>query len=79
MATNRDRARDAALAEDEDEALKDAALGSKRRFSEFECPTCSAHNPFDEFGNNDEVLCNWCGLQFKALVDEEGNLKLKEL
>ena len=79
MATNRDRARDAALAEDEDEASKDAALGSKRRFSEFECPTCSAHNPFDEFGNNDEVLCNWCGLQFKALVDEEGNLKLKEL
>lgn len=78
MATTRDRQIDAALAE-EDEAPKGTALGVKRRFSEFECPACSANNPFDEFGNNDEVLCNWCGLQFKALVDEEGTLKLKEL
>jgi transcription elongation factor Elf1 len=78
MATNRDRQRDAAL-EDEDESPKDAAQGVRRRFSEFECPACSANNPFDEFGNNDEVLCGWCGLQFQALVDEEGKLKLKEL
>jgi uncharacterized Zn-finger protein len=79
MATNQDRQRDAALA-DEDESSKDgAALGVRRRFSEFECPTCSANNPFDEFGNNDEVLCGWCGLQFQALVDDEGKLKLKEL
>ncbi len=54
-------------------------MGVRRRFSEFECPACSANNPFDEFGNNDEVLCNWCGVQFKALVDDEGALKLKEL
>jgi hypothetical protein len=78
MATNRDRQRDAAL-EDEDESNKEAALGTRRRFSEFECPACSANNPFDEFGNNDEVLCGWCGLQFQALVDDEGKLKLKEL
>ncbi len=39
---------------------------------------CSAHNPYDEFGNNEEVLCNWCGVEFKALVDEEGVLRLKE-
>ena len=31
------------------------------------------------FGNNDELLCNWCGMQFKAIVDEDGTLKLKEL
>jgi hypothetical protein len=78
MATTRDRERDAALEDDED-APKGAALGARRRFDEFECPACSANNPFDEFGNNDEVLCNWCGLQFKALVDDEGKLKLKEL
>ena len=65
--------------DDEDEKQTGKALGTRRRFSEFECPTCSANNPFDEFGNNDEVLCNWCGLQFKAVVDDEGNLKLKEL
>jgi uncharacterized Zn-finger protein len=62
--------------EDESEAGMPSA---KSKFSEFECPACSANNPFDDFGNNDEVLCNWCGLQFKALVDEDGVLKLKEL
>ena len=65
--------------EDEDEKPTGRALGTRRRFSEFECPACSANNPFDEFGNNDEVLCNWCGIQFKAAVDDEGNLGLKEL
>jgi hypothetical protein len=65
--------------EDEDEKRTGKELGSRRRFSDFECPTCSANNPFDDFGNNDEVLCNWCGVQFKAVVDDEGNLKLKEL
>jgi hypothetical protein len=66
-------------ADDEDDKPKGKARGSRNRFSEFECPTCSAHNPFEEFGNGDEVLCNWCGLQFKAAVDDEGNLRLKEL
>ena len=64
----------------EDEDKKSGrALGVKRKFDEFDCPTCSANNPFDTFGNGDEVLCNWCGLQFKALVDDEGSLRLKEL
>ena len=53
-------------------------LGSKRRFDEFECPACSANNPFDTFGNGDDVLCNWCGMEFRAIVDEEGSLRLKE-
>ena len=64
----------------EDEEKKSGkSLGTKRRFAEFECPSCSANNPFDEFGNNDEVLCSWCGLEFKASVDDEGTLRLKEL
>jgi hypothetical protein len=65
--------------DDDDDKGSGRALGTARRFSEFECPTCSAHNPFEEFGNNDEVLCNWCGLQFLAQVDDEGTLRLKEL
>ncbi|OLC75917.1 MAG: hypothetical protein AUG04_07350 [Deltaproteobacteria bacterium 13_1_20CM_2_69_21] len=65
--------------DDEDEKPTGSTLGRRRKFSEFECPTCSAHNPFEEFGNEDEVICNWCGLQFKAVIDDEGNLKLKEL
>ena len=64
---------------EEEEKLTGAALGTKRKFGEFECPSCSANNPWgDGFGNNDEVLCNWCGMYFKAVVDDEGNLKLKD-
>ena len=63
---------------DEEDKKSGRALGTKRRFEEFECPACSAHNPFDTFGNGDDVLCNWCGMEFRAIVDEEGTLRLKE-
>jgi hypothetical protein len=65
--------------DDDDEKKGGASLGLRRRFSEFDCPSCSANNPFDEFGNGDEVRCSWCGLEFRALVDDEGALRLKEL
>jgi hypothetical protein len=66
--------------EQEDEDKKSGrSLGVKRKFDEFECPACSANNPYDTFGSGEEVLCNWCGMQFRAVVDEDGNLKLKEL
>jgi hypothetical protein len=53
--------------------------GTKRKFTEFECPTCSAHNPVgDAFGNGDDIFCGYCGQSFVALVDEDGGLKLKE-
>ncbi len=66
--------------EQEDEDKKSGrSLGVKRKFDDFECPACSANNPYDTFGNGEEVLCNWCGMQFRAVVDEDGNLKLKEL
>jgi hypothetical protein len=74
----RDDFRDTEM-DDEDEKPTGRRLGRRRKFAEFECPTCSAHNPFEEFGHEDEVVCNWCGLQFKAVIDDEGNLKLKEL
>ena len=64
---------------DDDDRKSGKALGAKRKFDEFECPTCSAHNPFETFGNNDELLCNWCGLSFLAIVDSEGQLRLREL
>ena len=68
------------IAEQEDEENKKtgAFLGSKKKFDEFECPLCSAHNPFDQFGNNDEVNCNWCGQGFVAVVDDDSKLKLRE-
>jgi hypothetical protein len=65
--------------EEEDEQKRSGrSLGSKRRFDEFDCPTCSANNPID-FGNGDEIPCAYCGLAFLATVDEEGNLRLREL
>jgi len=64
-------------ADDDDEKRTGRALGTRRRFTEFDCPACSANNPF-EFGNNDEILCNWCGIGYVAIVDEEGSLRLKE-
>ena len=66
--------------EEEDSSSKKdpRGTGAKRKFDEFECPSCSAHNPFDEFGNNDEVLCGYCGLSLKATVDDDGKLKLRE-
>jgi hypothetical protein len=65
--------------QEEEENKKDGAfLGVKKKFDEFECPLCSANNPFDEFGNSDEVTCSWCGVSFVATVDEDAKLKLRE-
>ncbi len=64
---------------EEDEAKRSGlALGRRRRFSEFDCPICSANNPHDAFGNGDDVLCAYCGLSFVAIVDEEAKLRLRE-
>ncbi len=65
---------------EEEEAKKDPTrLGSKRKFDEFECATCSAHNPYgDGFGNGEVVVCGYCGQAFDVLVDSDGNLKLRE-
>lgn len=66
--------------EEEDAADRKSgkALGVKRKFDEFECPLCSAFNPHDNFGNGDDINCNWCGVAFVAQVDDEGKLKLRE-
>ena len=64
---------------EEEEARKSGrALGARRKFTEFECPTCSAHNPYDDFGHKDDLVCNWCGTSFVALVDDEGTLTLRD-
>ncbi len=61
---------------DDDESP--VAESRARRFTEFECPECSANNPLDDgFGHGDEVICNYCGQELKAQVSDEGKLKLK--
>jgi uncharacterized Zn-finger protein len=76
----RDHSKDFSEFEEEEAKKSGAVLGVKRKFDEFDCPTCSANNPIgDGFGNTDEVFCAYCGMSFKAIVDEEGALRLKDL
>lgn len=54
--------------------------GASRRFNDFDCPACNANNPYDDgFGDGDEVLCYYCGQEFKVRVSDEGRLRLKEV
>jgi DNA-directed RNA polymerase subunit RPC12/RpoP len=53
---------------------------ARRRFSDFDCPECSANNPWDEsFGDGDEVRCHYCGEELRVLVTEGGRLRLKSI
>lgn len=64
---------------DEDDE-KSEASSTKGRFKEFDCPSCNANNPCgDAFGDGDEVLCNYCGTEYKARVGDDGKLRLREL
>ncbi len=64
----------------DDEEAKAGAdeAGRRRRFGDFDCPDCSANNPWDDgFGDGDEVRCFYCGQEFRAAVSETGRLRLK--
>jgi hypothetical protein len=65
--------------EDDDQDQQAASEGSRRRFADFDCPGCAANNPYDDgIGDGDEVLCYYCGQEYKVTVTDEGRLKLKE-
>lgn len=52
----------------------------KKKLSEFECPNCSANNPYDDgISDGDEVRCYYCGLEFKAVLKDGEKPKFKEL
>lgn len=64
--------------EDDDDIESDEGRG--RRFHDFDCPDCSANNPYDDgFGDGDEVRCFYCGQDFSVVVTEAGRLRLKAL
>jgi hypothetical protein len=64
--------------DDDDERSDGSEAGRRRRFQDFDCPDCSANNPYDDaFGDGDEIRCYYCGQEFKVTVSEEGRLKLK--
>ena len=59
---------------EDDEKQED---GSRR--NEFDCPECSANNPYDDgYGNGDEVRCFYCGMEYKVEVNTDGKWKFRE-
>lgn len=66
--------------EDDDARPSGEDMGRARRFGDFDCPDCSANNPYDDgFGNGDEVRCYYCGQEFRAEVNDSGKLRLRVL
>jgi hypothetical protein len=50
-------------------------VGAKKKllFFEWECPECTAQNPFDDgFSFGDEVFCSWCGQVFGVRQAADG-------
>jgi hypothetical protein len=66
--------------EDDDSLEPGEKAGRRRVYKDFDCPSCSANNPYDDgFSDGDDVLCYYCGAEYKALVNDDGRLRLKEL
>jgi DNA-directed RNA polymerase subunit RPC12/RpoP len=64
----------------DDDDQEGSPEGAARRFGDFDCPDCSANNPYDDkFGDGDEIRCYYCGAEFAVRVTEEGRLKLRAL
>ena len=63
----------------DDDDNKEAAPGAEK-FKEWECPGCDANNPADPpLGHGDEARCNYCGVEYRFKVSDEGKLKLREV
>lgn len=66
---------------DEEEEAKEALAesGGVKGLKDWDCPSCNANNPSDEIAsNNDEIRCNYCGTEYRVVINDEGRVKLKE-
>ncbi|MBI5547584.1 MAG: hypothetical protein HY901_27185 [Deltaproteobacteria bacterium] len=60
---------------EEEEADKDVA--SKK---DFDCPLCSANNPYDDgIKVGDEIRCYYCGAEFRAELTQENRWRFREI
>lgn len=67
---------DHSVVDDDDEKPDEKA----RSYKEFDCPSCTANNPTDPpFSDGDELLCNYCGAQFKVRIGDDGRARFKEI
>jgi hypothetical protein len=65
--------------DDDDDVDAGGAAGRRRRFTDFDCPSCAANNPYDDgFGDADEILCYYCGQEYRVEVTDEGRVRLRE-
>lgn len=65
---------------DDEEKKGGEQEGQGRRFKDFDCPECSANNPYDDgFGDGDEVRCYYCGQDFRVTVSDSGKARFKAL
>ncbi len=65
--------------DEDDSGDRETESTAKRRFKDFDCPACNANNPYDDsFGDGDDVLCYYCGQEYRVQVSEEGRLRLRE-
>jgi len=65
---------------DDDEAKDAERSEGKGKRKEFDCPNCNANNPTEEpLADGMELLCNYCGNEYKVKLTSEGRMKLKEL
>jgi hypothetical protein len=62
---------------DEDAKEPKAVPRSQIRFTEWDCPACDANNPLDDgFKHSDEIICNWCGANYRVETVGEERFKL---
>lgn len=52
-----------------------------KRLKDWDCPSCNAHNPTEELVDKRgaEIRCNYCGVEFRVTVTDEGRFKFKEI
>ncbi|MFA6033187.1 MAG: hypothetical protein WC889_09845 [Myxococcota bacterium] len=54
-----------------------AKPGARIYFTEWDCPSCDANNPYDDgFKGGDELMCCYCGLRFRVLRATDEKFKL---
>lgn len=64
---------------DEDDDKPDEGK-KKKKFDEFDCPTCNANNPWpDGLHDGEEINCHYCGTSFMVRFTDEGKMKLREI
>ncbi len=66
---------------DMDDVEKEMARDNKngKGITDFDCPGCNANNPADPpLTDGSEVLCHYCGTEYRVTFSEGGRPKFKE-